>query len=164
MQRLLNQARYLVLIAVVGLMATTVFSFLWAVVKTAKLVEAVADGGWSEDTNIAGLLEVIDMYLLAIVQLIVAIGLYELFIGDLDVPDWLEVSSLDDLKKSLIDVLIVLVAIKGVEKLTTKGEPMDVLVQVGAVALLIVALTFFRSMKGSALKPPAKAGTPADPA
>jgi len=71
---------------------------------------------------IAGLLEIIDTYLLAIVQLIVVIGLYELFVGPLKVPAWLKARSLDDLEKSIIDVLIIYNS---------------------AVAVLIIAFTLF---------------------
>ena len=110
-QALLNQARYLVLIAVAGLTVLSVATFAWAIAKTVKLFGALLDGGWRGDVALVDLLGVIEMYLLAIVQLIVAIGLYELFVGDLDVPNWLEVTSLDDLKKSIVDVLVVFLGV-----------------------------------------------------
>jgi uncharacterized membrane protein YqhA len=69
------------------------------------------------------LLEVVDTYLLAIVQLIVVIGLYELFVGALDVPGWLKARSLEDLKKSIVDVLIVFIRVKGVERLVAVKNP-----------------------------------------
>ena len=112
-QALLNQARYLVLIAVAGLTVLSVATFAWAIAKTVKLFGALLDGGWRGDVALVDLLGVIEMYLLAIVQLIVAIGLYELFVGDLDVPNWLEVTSLDDLKKSIVDVLVVFLGPRG---------------------------------------------------
>ena len=70
-QALLNQARYLVLIAVAGLTVLSVATFAWAIAKTVKLFGALLDGGWRGDVALVDLLGVIEMYLLAIVQLIV---------------------------------------------------------------------------------------------
>ncbi|MEY4165339.1 MAG: hypothetical protein RL419_1181, partial [Actinomycetota bacterium] len=95
--------------------------------------------------TIVQLLGVIDMYLLAVVQLIVTIGLYELFIDELAVPQWLRVDSLDGLKKSIIDVLIVYMGVKGIEGLLTKKDALDSLSFSGAVAILVIALTAFRA-------------------
>ncbi|HRA84709.1 MAG: YqhA family protein [Acidimicrobiaceae bacterium] len=149
-QALLNQARYLVLIAVAGLTVLSVATFAWAIAKTVKLFGALLDGGWRGDVALVDLLGVIEMYLLAIVQLIVAIGLYELFVGDLDVPNWLEVTSLDDLKKSIVDVLVVFLGVKGIEGLVEAERPLDALMLVGATAALIVALSLFRMVTARA--------------
>ncbi len=109
------QVRHLAVLAVIGLLVTTVFSYVWALVRTVSLADDLLRGAWHDDSVLIDLLGVIDLYLLATVQLIVVLGLYELFVGDLDLPDWLEAKSLDDLKKPLIDMLVVCVAVKGVE-------------------------------------------------
>jgi uncharacterized membrane protein YqhA len=144
MRHILNRARYLVVIAVVGMFATTVVTFVWSIAKSIRLVASLLDGGWRDDLSMVDLLEVIDTYLLAIVQLIVVLGLYELFVGPLDLPAWLKAKSLDDLKKSIVDVLIVFVGVKGVERLVAAKEPLDALTDAGAVAVLIAALSLFR--------------------
>lgn len=142
----LGQIRYLALVAVVGLSATTVATFGVAIAKTIALVDKIVSGGWQDELIVVAVLEAIDTYLLAVVQLIVVVGLYELFIGDLDLPSWLEARSLDDLKKPIVDVLVVFVAIKGIEQFLVADEPVDALYSVGAVALLIVSLTAFRTL------------------
>jgi uncharacterized membrane protein YqhA len=81
------------------------------------------------------------------VQFIIVIGLYELFIGELDVPQWLKIDSLDDLKKSIIDILVIFVAVKGIEGLLKQKDPLDALTFVGASASLILVLTLFRVAK-----------------
>lgn len=155
----LERVRYLALIAVAGLTVTMLVTFLWSIAKTVKLMGTLLDGGWSSDLSMVDLLEVIDTYLLAIVQLIVVIGIYELFVGALDVPGWLKARSLEDLKKSIVDVLIVFIGVKGVERLVAAQEPIDALTFTGAVAILIVALSLFR-LKASRYEPPA--GMPQD--
>jgi uncharacterized membrane protein YqhA len=154
---LLNNARRLAYLPVVGLTITTIATFVWALALTGQLVVDLVDGGWRDDALVIDLLVTIDTYLIAIVQLIVIIGLYELFIGELDdMPDWLEAGSLDDLKKSLVDVLIVFLAVKGIEKLLAADEPIDALTSVGAVAALVIALTWFRAMKSTGTGTPTK--------
>jgi uncharacterized membrane protein YqhA len=146
----LERTRYLAVVAVGGLLAVSVVTLGWAVAKTVLLTHDLLTGGWRDETVVVALLIGVDTYLLALVLLIVAIGLFELFVGDLDVPAWLEIRSLDDLKKRLIDMLVLFLAIKGVEKLVSAKEPIDALVYAGAVAVLIVALTVFRAVKSSA--------------
>ncbi len=139
----------------VGLTATTLVTFGLGIAKTVALADKIAGGGWRDELIIVAVLEAIDTYLLAVVQLIVALGLYELFIGDLDLPPWLEARSLEDLKKPIIDVLVVFVAIKGIERFLLAREPVDALYSVGAVALLIVSLTTFRTLTAQrGTKPP----------
>lgn len=156
MKRVLERVRHVAVVAVAGLTVTMTVTFAWAIAKTVRLIGVLLDGGWRNDLSMVDLLEVIDTYLLAIVQLIVVIGLYELFIGALDVPDWLKARSLEDLKKSIVDVLIVFIGVKGVERLVATQEPLDALTQTGAVAILIAALSLFR-LKPYRYEPPAPA-------
>lgn len=152
MRHVLNRSGLIVQVAVLGLFVTTAATFGWAVVRTGQFVVELLDGGLGDDQLLIMLLEVIDTYLIATLQLIFVIGLYELFVGDLDVPSWLEVTSLDDLKKSLIDALIVVLAVKGIEKLVAAKDPLDALYYAGAIAALVIAFTWFRSLKS--VKPP----------
>ena len=145
-RRSLGEARYLAAIAVVGLTATTLATFGLAIAKTVALVDKTVGGGWRDELIVVAVLEATDTYLLAVVLLIVVVGLYELFIGDLDLPSWLKARSLEDLKKPILDVLVVFVAIKGIERFLVATEPVDAVLSVGAVALLIVSLTAFRTL------------------
>ncbi len=136
--------RYLALIVVIGLAATSIATFIVAVGKTITLFHDTIDHGWKNTLITVSVLEAVDTYLLAVVQLIVAIGLFELFVADLHLPPWLAARSLDDLKKPIIDVLIVFVAIKGIERYLGTERPADALASVGAAAALIAALTLYR--------------------
>jgi hypothetical protein len=143
-KRLVGYSRFIVLIAVVGFAALSVATFVWGAAKTVLLFDNLLEGKWRDEASLVKVLQITDTYLLAVVQMIVALGLYELFIGRLDLPDWLIIESLDDLKKKVVDVLVVFVAVKGVEELFSDHSSADVLRTVGAVAILIAALTFFK--------------------
>ena len=144
LQSALNRSPQLVMIAVAGLLITTVTSFGWSVAKSIQLVVDVVDGQWKSDLAVVKLLGVIDMYLIAVVQLIVVIGLYELFVAELRVPEWLRVDSLNDLKKSIIDILVVFVAVKAIEGILKQPEPVDGLFFSLSAAVIILVLTLFR--------------------
>lgn len=147
LRRVLGPVRYIAIIAVVGLFATSLATFGWSVARTVLFVSDLFDGKWRSDDQVVSLLKTIDTYLLALVQLIIVVGLYELFIGELDVPEWLKIDSLDDLKKSIIDILVVFVAVKGIEGLLKQKDPLDALTFVGAATSLILGLTLFRIAK-----------------
>jgi uncharacterized membrane protein YqhA len=168
LRHLLNRSGLIVQIAIFGLFVTTAATFGWAIVRTGQFIGELVDGDLGDEQLLVDLLTVIDTYVIAVVQLIFAIGLYELFVGDLDVPDWLEVHSLDDLKKSLIDALIVVLAVKGIEKLVGAEEPLDALYYAAAVSALAVAFTWFRSVKSASAPKPAPSApaitVPAQPA
>lgn len=88
------------------------------------------------------LLEVVDLFLVATVQLIVALGLFELFVADLHLPEWLTVHNLGDLKRPIIQVLVVVIVIKFVERMLMTGA-LDTLYYGAATAVVTIALALF---------------------
>ncbi|OBR99428.1 hypothetical protein BHQ23_26910 [Mycobacterium gordonae] len=88
------------------------------------------------------LLEVVDLFLVATVQLIVAMGLFELFVADLHLPAWLTVRNLGDLKRPIIQVLVVVIVIKFVERMMLTGA-LDTLYFGTATAVVTLALALF---------------------
>ena len=152
-RKILEASRLLALVAVAGLLATCLATFGWSVARTVLFVSELFDGKWRTDIQVIALLKTVDTYLLALVQLIIAVGLYELFVGELSVPEWLRVESIDDLKKSIIDILVIFVAVKGIEGLLKQETPLDALTFVGAASSLILVLTLFRLAKVAGKKP-----------
>ena len=76
-------------------------------------------------------------------------GLFELFIDDrLDLPNWLEIHDLNDLKEKLIGVIIVVLAVLFLGQVATWDGVRDLLGYGTATALVIAALTWFVSQKG----------------
>jgi len=140
---------WLVIIGVVGLGITTVITFGWGMVKTWDFAQVLFDEGASSDNAIIVVLEIIDTFLLATVLAILAIGLYELFIHDLPGPDWLVINDLGDLKAKVSDVIVLLLAIKFLEKTITAKEPLDLVWYAIAVTLVGGLLIAFRVIRPS---------------
>lgn len=78
----------------------------------------------TSDTLVAHFVGAVDNYLFATVLLIFSMGLYELFISKIDPasrteesrPNWLKVSSLDDLKSSLGKVILMILIVSFFEQ------------------------------------------------
>jgi len=140
---LLERLRFVVAAASLLLALTTVATLAWAFALAFEFARELLDGGWRSSLLVANLLEVIDLVLIATVQILVAYGLWELFIGPLAVPEWARVKSLEQLKSSMSELIVLVIAIKFVEKLVQTPRALDVLysaIGVSVVGLMLVAL------------------------
>lgn len=132
-------ASFIVLIGAITLFASAVVTYAWSAVKLWDLVDLLIDNSDSS-VGVVKLLEVIDLVLLGTVVLITAMGLIELFITPLRLPQWLIITDLGDLKAKLLDVILLVAAIKFLEKLVVESEPLDVLWYGLAVAVVIAVI------------------------
>ena len=148
MRTVLERSRYLMYVAVVALALTSVVTTLWGAAKAVEFVRVLLeDDGWRGSTALVELLEVIDTFLLATVVLIFAIGLYELFIGELSTPDWLVIDSLTRLKGKLSDVIILVLAIKFLEYFAGGRPALDVLYYGASTSLVAAVLIAFNAIR-----------------
>ncbi len=129
----------MVVFAVLGLLVGAVVTFGWGIYGVWDYTKTLLEG--DETAGLVEVLSMIDTFLLATVILVFALGLWELFVGDLDLPEWLEIRTLDDLKAKLADVIVLVVAIKALEKLMTAKKPLDALLFSGAAGLIVLGLT-----------------------
>lgn len=75
------------------------------------VIESISQSAYLKDV-IVGVLTAVDAILLGTVLLVIGYGLYELFIdSELEVPSWLQVKDLDDLKSKLIGVVVAIIAV-----------------------------------------------------
>ncbi len=142
MARLIGNLRLLVIVAVVGIAIQAVATYGWAVWITVDFVyDLLSTSAWQQDDTIVELLQVLDLYLIGTVLIITAIGLYELFIGEVQLPAWLVIRTLSDLKTKIVEVIVLVIGIKFVEKLITVKDPIDVLwYGLGSAAVMAVLI------------------------
>lgn len=145
----LERSRLLVAIAAVALVLLSAVAMAWGAARAVEFISLLLnDDGWKAGKTLAPLLQTLDIFLVAAVLLVVGLGLWELFVGDLDLPEWLTTRSLHELKASTGDLIVLVVAIKYVERFAAGGRPLDLLYEAGAVALLggtLIAFTTLRS-------------------
>ena len=148
MARLLGKFRYLVIVAVIGIGAQAIVTFGWAVAITVDFIsDLVRTTAWQQDDTLIELLQVLDLYLVGTVLLITSIGLYELFIGEMQLPQWLVIRTLSDLKTKIVDVIVLVIAIKFLEKLVQGGEAIDILWYGLASAVVMAVLIAWNTQK-----------------
>lgn len=142
--------RFMVVIPAAGLLlgaaTLVVVGALWS---GTTILEAASHGLHADHKElVVNFVEIADMFLLAIVLYIIALGLYELFIGEIPgLPKWLVFKSLDDLKKQLIGVVVVVLAVFFLGRALHGGDPLDLLYMGGGSALVIGALSLFLRAK-----------------
>jgi len=93
--------------------------------------------------------------LLGTVLLVIGFGLYELFIDtNIQVPPWLRVQDLDDLKSKLIGVVVAIIAVVFVGIFVDSNRASDVISYgVGAGALVVgLAIFAFATKKNGSKK------------
>ena len=144
MKRIMGLTRYAVFVpaiaSIIGallLMAQGSWAMLMAV------IDSVSNGYGLKET-IVEVLTAVDAILLGTVLLVIGYGLYELFIdADLDVPQWLRVYDLDDLKSKLIGVVVAIVAVVFVGVFVDSNRASDVISDGVGAGALVVGLAIF---------------------
>ena len=90
------------------------------------------------------LIELTDFFLLGMVLYVVALGMYQLFIKpDIPVPDWMRVSSLNDLKSQIINVVVVLLVVTFLATVITWNGDQNVIYFGGALGIVIVSVSVY---------------------
>ena len=153
MLKLLASSRYLIILAVIGSFVAGTVLLIFDVFDTIQLV-AQLDDSLKNPAKGGKLLmieaiQLVDLYLVAVVMYLIALGLFELFIDDrLDLPDWLEIHDINDLKEILISVIMVVMAVYFLSVVLSweKGDN-SILYLGGGIAVMIFALTYFISQQ-----------------
>ena len=102
------------------------------------------NGPADEKEVLVGFIESADVFLLAVALYIIAIGLYDLFIdSNIEMPEWLNIKSLTDLKKKLLDVIVVILGVVFLGRVANWNGEDDIFYLGTGIALVIGALTFF---------------------
>lgn len=128
----LFNSRFITLLAVLGALFSSLTVFIKGTMQIVNGIvvfyqQAMNFHPGSEhhgDTLVAIFVSAVDNYLFATVLLIFSMGLYELFVSEIDPasrtadsrPNWLRVESLDDLKSSLGKVILMILIVSFFEK------------------------------------------------
>ena len=147
MSKFLASTRYLVLIGVLALLAAALAAFGWGAVKTVDAIGLIVTSLGEDPGIIIALVEVVDAFLVATALLIFSLGLYELTVGELKLPSWMVVHSLHDLKTRLASILILVMAVKFLEKLAEWRDARETLFFALAIAVISGVLIAFGAFK-----------------
>lgn len=152
MKRILGLTRFAVVVpAIASIIGALLLMAQGSISMVTVVIEAISNGS-SLKESIVDVLTAIDAILLGTVLLVIGYGLYELFIdADIEVPLWLRVNNLDDLKSKLIGVVVAIIAVVFVGVFVDSNRSEDVISYgVGAGALVVgLAIFAFATRKDS---------------
>lgn len=171
------RSRFVVVIAVISSMISAIAVFYVTTVDVWYLVAHIlhySDPALSaearkilHDDTVTHVVEVVDGYLLATVMLIFSLGLYELFVSDIDEAHGSRASSkillienLDDLKTRLAKVILMILIVKLFEHAVQMkmDTVLDLLYLGGAIALVGLALYLTHASEGHSAEPAGGSG------
>lgn len=135
----------MIVIAVIGSLLAAFTLSIYGFLRVINVIwDAIANHELSEhqeETLSIELIELIDVFLISVVLLIVALGLYQLFIDSSQgFPPALRVRSLDELKHKIVGVLCVILGVNFVSNAAEWSGGKDIIYLGAAVALVLVAL------------------------
>lgn len=164
MHRFLSNTRYLVVLPVLGLaIAAAVFFIFGGFGLISLLVElsiALIDDmrgvtplpeELERGIIIFEVVEYVHLFLVGTVLYITAIGLYQLFVHEIKLPDWLKIDSTEDLETNLIGVTVVVLAVNFMGAVFV-GRSENLLQYGAGIALPIAALGLFIGLRAWSTK------------
>ncbi|RDU68772.1 hypothetical protein CQA62_05120 [Helicobacter cholecystus] len=161
-ENILWNARLFIIFAVVFSMVGSILLFIVASMDIIKAVGATYKyymGMLAEDVDIHNILlntiiMAIDLYLIAVVLLIFAFGLYELFIAKIEIKDEhsskvLEIHTLDQLKDKLAKVIVMALIVAFFSKVLNMGLQSSLDMLYFAISILGLSLGLYFLHKDS---------------
>jgi len=168
MARFLVACRFLLAIPVVGCVLLTAGVVIMGVGRIvtagANLLDAGDFSAKASKTMSLAVIEIIDLFLVGTVAYIAAVGLYKLFISNVEIelPMRLKIETLKDLEDKIIGVIVAALAVAFLGQAAGSSEPEALLNYGGGIALVIAALAFFMRHGAKEDEPPNE-GEPSDP-
>ena len=144
MKRAIGLTRYAVFVpALASIFGAILLMAQGSIAIVMVVVDAITTELGLKET-IVEVLTAVDAILLGTVLLVIGYGLYELFIdAEIEVPLWLRVRDLDDLKSKLIGVVVAILAVVFVGVFVDSNRSEDVISYGTGAGALVVGLAIF---------------------
>lgn len=144
MRKILGLTRYVVVVpSLAAIVGALLLMAQGSIAMIEVVVQSLAQGSSIKD-SIVEVLTAIDAILLGTVLLVIGYGLYELFVdSELQVPAWLQINDLDDLKSKLIGVVVAIIAVVFVGVFIDSNRADDVVSYGLGAGALVLALAVF---------------------
>ncbi|NCV95942.1 MAG: YqhA family protein [Actinobacteria bacterium] len=144
MKRVLGLTRYVVFVPAIASIIGAILLMGQGSLEILKVVYGAVSSEFGLKETIVEVLTAVDAILLGTVLLVIGYGLYELFIdAEIEVPLWLRVRNLDDLKSKLIGVVVAILAVVFVGVFVDSNRSEDVISYGVGAGALVVGLAIF---------------------
>lgn len=148
MSKILAASRYLTIIAVIALLTAALAAFGWGVTKTIDAIHTIVVSAGEDKSITVSLVQIVDAFLIATTLLLFSLGLYELSIAEVKLPEWMIVHNLHDLKAKLGSMIVLIMAAKFLEKLADWKNAQEMLLFAISIALISGTLIAFSALGG----------------
>ncbi len=144
MKRVLGLTRYAVFVPAIASIIGAILLMGQGSLEILKVVYSAVSSEYGLKETIVEVLTAVDAILLGTVLLVIGYGLYELFIdAEIEVPLWLRVRDLDDLKSKLIGVVVAILAVVFVGVFVDSNRSEDVISYGVGAGALVAGLAIF---------------------
>lgn len=150
--------RFIILIAVFSLMISSLAAFYLGVHSNIEAFNEITHylkygGELKSNAVIVYLISSIDEFLLGIIMIIIALGIYELFISKIDFiegdslpfPKWLTFHSLDELKGVLTKVIIIILMVYFFKKVVMMDFTTPLSILYLAIGIILISIANYIS-------------------
>lgn len=144
---LLAKSRYLIIVAIVGSLLAAALVMIFGVYDIVRILIVILQQGVDEidvTKKVAvGAVELIELFLLGTVLYVIALGLYQLFINqDIQLPGWLRIETLDNLKERLLATVLVMLAVSFFGYAVTWDGSWNIIAIGLAVGIVILGVSY----------------------
>ncbi|MFT4215765.1 MAG: YqhA family protein [Micropruina sp.] len=140
--------RFIVLVPALGMLLGSITLTTVGAIEVGQTILGAFTGHVDAKEYVISFVEIADVFLLAVVLFIIAIGLYELFIDEIPgLPEWLVFGSLDDLKSQLIGVVVVVLGVFFLGRALHGDDALNLLYLGGGIAAVTGSLSLFLRAK-----------------
>lgn len=145
LDRALTFTKYIVLLGVFGLLIAALAGFGLALYETAKLIGFIFQHLSDPNLEVEEVyfIKLVDGFLVSTGLLIFALGLYEIFVRQLDLPPALRFTSIGQLKSSLASIIVLTLGVTFLASVQEHEDGLTILLKGIGIAAVIAVLVYF---------------------
>lgn len=145
MGRMFDLSPSMIILAVIGSLLAAFTLIIYGFLRVLAVIwDLIAERDLTshrEEQLSIELIGLIDVFLIGVILLIVALGLYQLFIDEnTTLPSWLKIRTLDELKHRVIGVICVVLGVNFLSNVAEWTGGQDILYLGAAIGIVLVAL------------------------
>ncbi|MCG3141624.1 MAG: hypothetical protein HDKAJFGB_02938 [Anaerolineae bacterium] len=145
MVRSLTLTKYIVLLGVIGLLIASLAGFVLATVETVKLVQYVIWHFADPELEIEEVyfIKLVDGFLVSTGLLVFGLGLFQIFIQPLNLPEALRFTTIGQLKATLANIIVLTLAVSFLTFVQEGEDAQTILLKGAGIAAVIIVLVLF---------------------
>lgn len=144
MKKLLENSKYLILVVILASLFATMVAVLWGLYETALMIYNLLTQYKGASSTVASYVQLMDNFLLIAVLYVFTVAIYELFIGELDLPKWLQIHNFDQLKSILSNLIVLIGAVSFLKYFLERNDPVSTLLYGLAFGIVAYVLILYR--------------------